>query len=163
MKQYGIDFPSISAFILVNVVSFLCVGWIIQALCDQRLHVDRTEQRAAQMSSAFRKMLDMRFGWHIGNIERIIYIYAIMFDKLSLLTAWVILKAFFGWLEKPKLGSSAQMDGIAASSAEGISDEAVATITAFYSYIYGNGISLLSGVFLAHVGLVLSRVISLSL
>lgn len=104
MNQYGIDVPSISAFVLVNLISFFCVGWIVQALCDQRLHVDRTEQRAAQMSSAVRKMLDMRFGWHIGNIERIIYIYAIMFDKLSLLTAWVILKAFFGWLEKPRIG-----------------------------------------------------------
>jgi hypothetical protein len=114
------------------------------------------------MSSAVRKMLDIRFGWHIGNIERIIYIYAIMFDKLSLLTAWVILKAFFGWLEKPRMGSSATIEGIVGAGVEDRTDEVVASITLFYSYIYGNGISLLSGVFLAHVGLVLSRAISLS-
>jgi len=38
----------------------------------------------------------------IGGLERTLYIYAGMFSHYELVTAWLIMKGFFGWIERTR-------------------------------------------------------------
>jgi hypothetical protein len=63
----------------------------------------------------------------IGNLERCLYVFAIMFGQPGIITAVVILKAFFGWVEQ--LGAKATTNGAPSMKAH---------IAVYYVYIIGN-------------------------
>lgn len=85
----------------------------------------------------------------IGRLERIGYISAIVFSIPALITAIIILKAFFAWSEsKDSLG--------AATASQASSKPAyLATLAHYQTYVFGNLISLLFGVFLGLAALFL--------
>jgi hypothetical protein len=81
-----------------------------------------TIEGAENDAKAWPAKLDIEFGKRIGRIERISYIYAFMLGQFSLLSAWVILKAFYGWIQKPDVAQSG-------------APESEKEITTFYSYV----------------------------
>jgi hypothetical protein len=146
----GIDIPLFFGFIVANLFSWLWADKIIQKLYSKRFeeithsNKDQTVRKAEAMTELWRSTLDIDFGKRIGRIERIFYIYSFTLGQLSLLSAWVILKAFYGWIQKPDIARSETSEN----------DKA---ITTFYTYIYGNALSILAGLILSHFGLVLAK------
>jgi len=138
LKNIGIDIYFIISFIVVNLISWLWAADAIQSMYHRRFKEKNKE---------WHSKLDLNFGKQIGRLERIFYIYSVMFGQFSLLNAWVILKAFFGWTQKTIIYSKMR--------------KKEKEITIFYSYLYGNALSLLAGLSLAHFGLFLYRVIEL--
>jgi hypothetical protein len=150
----GIDLPAFCGFAAACLVSWVWADIVIQSLYNKRFkemmesNPNLTHSQATQARHSWNRKLDLEFGKRIGRIERIFYIYAVMFDALTLLSAWVILKAFYGWIQKP---SVAQSDA----------PEAEKEITTFYLYIYGNALSLLVALIVAHGGKILANVFDL--
>jgi hypothetical protein len=152
LVKAGIDLPGLIAFLVVCTISWFFADNLIQYFYTRRLHSvvqrspDQTIGKIAQEEDAWRRRLALDFGRIIGRLERIFYIYALMFDALGVLTSWVILKAFFGWIQSP---SSSQPD-----DADG-----ARTMLSFYLYIYGNALSILSAILLYRLALVLSNIL----
>jgi hypothetical protein len=63
----------------------------------------------------------------IGGLERILYIFGVMAEKYELLAGWLVMKAFFGWIEESK------------------SD--IGSLVRYYGFLQGNLTSLLIGLF----------------
>jgi len=83
--------PTILAFGIVSTIGYFALDRVIQRLQKYRFPeevVKRSEQ-------------DVRYGRIIGRLERIFYIYAIMSNFEGILSGWLVLKAFFGWLQRP--------------------------------------------------------------
>lgn len=81
--------------------------------------------------------------------ERVIYIFGIMFNYPYLITGVLILKAFFAWTEKsaePPSGTTAT-----APNQQGM----FAVIAHYHTYVVGNLLSVLTGLFFAMLGLYL--------
>jgi uncharacterized metal-binding protein len=77
----------------------------------------------------------------IGTIERVIYVFGIMFaGAYALISGWLVLKAFSAWLQ----GSELQPNPIRGRMAY------------YHLYLYGNALSLMTGLALGFVGLQLS-------
>lgn len=142
--QYAVNLPQLIAYLLVCMVSWWCVDGFIAGRCTafNRTLVD-DPSRTGVDNDARRALLEelsvLKHGKAIGQIERLFYIYAIMLNQFTLLSAWIIMKAFFGWIEKPGL-------------TEALRDDERMNVKVYYSYIYGNALSLLVSVALAHVG-----------
>lgn len=149
-QTLGVDFGLLIGFLVANLVSWVVADRLIQRLYKKRFseivesNRDQTLQDADAKSEAWRTKLDLEFGKRIGRIERVFYIYAVMLGQFSLLSAWVILKAFYGWIQKPDVAQLA------------VSDEDK-EITTFYAYIYGNALSLLAALILGHFGLLVAN------
>jgi hypothetical protein len=75
--------------------------------------------------------------WIIGALERVIFIYALMFGQPGLITGVLILKAFFSWTEQ-----RATADPAATAAAE--SARRLETIAHYHTYVIGNFLSLLT-------------------
>jgi hypothetical protein len=47
----------------------------------------------------------------VGGLERVLYVYAVMSGKYEVITGWLVMKAFFGWIgperRRAKKGTSA--------------------------------------------------------
>ncbi len=74
--------------------------------------------------------------------------------QFTLLTAVVILKAFFGWIRTPEIilaSGSLQDDEKAATSRH--------VIVLFHAYVFGNLLSLLTAMILGHGALVLAKLL----
>jgi len=151
LQALGINLTLLIGFALANLVSWVWADDLIQDLYRRRFreltesNPDQTLRAAQAKGELWRTKLDLDFGKRIGRIERIFYIYSVMLGQFSLLSAWVILKAFYGWIQKP---------GVAQSGAPEEDKE----ITTFYAYVYGYALSLLAALVLAHAGLLISSV-----
>lgn len=148
-RSAGREPCALIGFFVANLISWVAADNFIQGLYDKRFNEivksnpDQTLRDAQAKSEAWRNKLDLEFGKQIGRIERVFYIYAVMFTQFSLLSAWVILKAFYGWIQKPSVAQSAAPE----------EDK----ITTFYAYIYGNALSLILALTLGHFGLLVSQ------
>src|SRR5688572_29969781 len=109
VAKLGIDLPAFGGFGLACLLSWLFADVIIQNLYRKRFkemlesNLNLTHAQDKEAMKDWNKKLDLAFGKRIGRIERVFYIYAIMFNGLTLLSAWVILKAFYGWIQKPSI------------------------------------------------------------
>lgn len=91
----------------------------------------------------------------MGRTERPLYIFAIMFAQSGVITAVIILKAFFNWTQvftEPSLSS----DQLASPPAEATAIERMRkTIAHYHAYVIGNLISLALALLLAELGIYL--------
>lgn len=90
------------------------------------------------MDGEIRQFLAMELAREIGRVEKLVYVLAVMLGQYSLITAVIILKAFFGWINIPRSPSQ--------------SSELQSDLNYYYVYIYGNMLSLIVGLFLGFVG-----------
>lgn len=150
LQTLGVNFGTLIGFLVANLVSWMAADYLIQKLYKRRFseivetNPDQTLRDAQAKSEAWRNKLDLEFGRRIGRIERVFYIYAVMLGQFSLLSAWVIMKAFYGWIQKPNVAQSAAPD----------EDK---EITTYYAYIYGNALSLLAALTLGHFGVLVAN------
>jgi hypothetical protein len=80
----------------------------------------------------------------IGSLERVIYIFAIMFGLFPLITGVLILKAFYGWTDKSGTAKGTDESGTAKPSEEEMEINAMhAQIAHFHTYIIGNFLSVM--------------------
>jgi hypothetical protein len=99
IASFGIDLPSFFGFLFASLLSWFFADSIIQRLYskrfDEMMGVDQnlTGNDIQRGKVDLANKLDLDFGKRIGRIERVFYIYSIMFNALTLLSAWVILKA----------------------------------------------------------------------
>ncbi len=132
LQYLGIDPSLLLGFAVASLLSWLWADGAIQALYTRRFmeltegNPDQTLRAAQAKSELWRAKLDLDFGKRIGRIPRIFYIDSVMLGQFSLLSAWVILKAFHGWIQKP---------GVAQSAPDGDKE-----ITTFYACVLGQGI-----------------------
>ena len=92
----------------------------------------------------------------IGCAERPLYIFAIMFAQPGVITAVIILKAFFNWTqvltETPPAPASAAENKSPKSLAAERHERMRKTIAHYHAYVIGNLISLALGLALAELG-----------
>lgn len=148
MEGYGIDFPILIGFLFSNLISWLFIDYIITYFYKRRFSdlseaLDKKPSEKLVLIEEWQLKLDIDFGKRIGRLERVLYIYAIMFGKTAILGAWIVLKAFFGWIGKHNRNSQNEI-------------EEMQDITQYYAYIYGNALSLIFALLLSHFGLLLS-------
>ncbi len=128
LQSLGIDPGLFLGFAVASLLSWLWADGAIQALYTRRFgeltesNPDQTLRTAQARSELWRAKLDLDFGKRSDRIERIFYIDSVMLGQFSLFSAWVILKAFYGWIQKP---------GVAQSGAPGEDKE----ITTFYACV----------------------------
>jgi hypothetical protein len=152
----GISLGGLGGFAVAVIISWIAGDNIILTLYKRRFkeivleNPDRSLRDAEARSEAWRNKLDLEFGKRIGRIERIFYIYAVMLNQFALLSAWVILKAFYGWIQKPTVAQST-------------ATEEDKDITTFYAYVYGNALSILAGIICGHAGVVVAHLLNRSL
>lgn len=150
LQMLGVNLSLLLGFLVANLLSWLVADYLIQKLYRIRFaeivgsNPDQTMRDAQAKSEGWRNKLDLDFGKRIGRIERVFYIYAVMLGQFTLLSAWVIMKAFYGWIQRPSVASSTAV-------------EEDKEITTFYAYIYGNALSLLAALMLAHIGLLIAN------
>ncbi|HWX84653.1 MAG TPA: hypothetical protein VNZ48_13720 [Xanthobacteraceae bacterium] len=72
----------------------------------------------------------------IGGLERVLYIFGVMSGQYQLITGWLVMKAFFGWI---KSESAADVQG------GSVDDGTSAALDRFNSFLIGNLLSLLIG------------------
>ena len=150
LEASGVGVELLGGFAAADLISWIIVDHVILALYNRRFkeilrgNLNLTGDQVNAKSISWRDKLDLDFGRRIGRIERIFYIYAVMLNQFTLLSAWVILKAFYGWIQKPAVSQS--------SASEEDKD-----ITTFYAYVYGNALSILTGIICGHVGLVVQE------
>lgn len=143
LLNLGIDYTTFLGFLVANLISYFMIDRVIQKFYDHRfneltqLNLENTLREANQESERWKRRLNLDFGKRIGRIERFFYIYSVMLNQFTLLGAWTILKAFYGWIQKPTVAQS-------------MVPEEDKEITTFYIYIYGNALSILSGLLLGH-------------
>ena len=80
---------------------------------------------------------DMTFAPIIGILERIIYIAGIMFGAYVLISGWLVMKAFNAWLMTTELEGPRAKERMAY----------------YHLYLYGNALSLITGLVLGFIGL----------
>ena len=114
---------------LPDMVSFVLAGalaWFPGAPVVQRLILRASpDQERALLSRA------------VGTVECLLYIYSVMVHDYSTVAGWLVLKGFYGWID-PRL------------KRRNLSTEDI--IELYYSYILGNGYSLLLGLGLGQIG-----------
>jgi hypothetical protein len=72
----------------------------------------------------------------IGRLERVLYIFGVMSGHYELITGWLVMKAFFGWIKSENT----------ADVQEGVVDDGTsAVLDRFNSFLIGNLLSLLIG------------------
>jgi hypothetical protein len=154
VMTYSLDVPGIEVSKLAGFAAGVLVSWIagdplILWLYSRRFRKIIEGNRSLTFDQGdiehqrWRNRLDLEFGRIIGRIERIFYIYAVTMSQFTLLSSWVILKAFYGWIQKPTLAQTG-------------APEEDKDITAFYAYIYGNALSIMVGLACGHLALVVA-------
>ena len=155
LLQFGIHLPQFIGYVVACAISWFAADPIIHWRYKQLFHQltndpNKTGKQHEADKAKLASILELKFGKRIGRIERLIYIYAVMLNQFTLLSAWVVLKAFYGWLEKPALAKAFPND-----------DSKHATL--YYAYIYGNGLSLLTALVLAHLGFIVQNAMNLAI
>lgn len=116
LQFLGIDPGLLLGFAVASLLSWLWADGAIRALYTRRFkefteaNLDQTLRAAQARSALWRAKLDLDFGKRIDRIERIFYIDTVMLGQFSRLSAWVILKALYGWIQKPGIAQSGAPD-----------------------------------------------------
>jgi hypothetical protein len=151
--------PAVRADALIFVVSFLIAALlaiapghhIVRGLHNLILHNVRTYDPTKTLQQLVGEFFGLSphakhydpAGGLVGCLERSVYVFAIMFAQPGVITGVLILKAFFGWVEK-----ISDTDPDKAPSVR-------AYVAVYYAYIIGNLISLIVGLALGELGFLL--------
>jgi len=103
-----------------------------------------------------------RINGMIGTLERMLYVYAVFRNQYSIISGWLVLKAFFGWMQRAeglsgqscKAAEPAPQDGGAGDASTRLHQ---GVYLKYCMYIYGNGLSLAVGLACGEAALLLSE------
>jgi hypothetical protein len=127
---FGLDLAWLLAFFAASAMS-----WLVNPIVHW-LHQRNLQKESKEVQDHF----DMAFAPTIGKLERVLYIYAIMYapggSAFAIISGWLVMKAFSVWLERTD-----------------------ARMRPYHLYLYGNALSLLAGLALGSIGLMLYRII----
>lgn len=174
LEFVGIELHSILGFMAAAAISFRFIDKKIQDLHDSILRREGIARDTTGLNKQnseedwnrnghffnelFEKqgLLSLRKGAKIGQLERLFYIYAMMNPNgFDLIAAIVILKAFFGWIDVRNL--KVFKNGLDLNSTQ----INMLNVELYYAYIFGNLLSLGSGILLGHLAIVVARSIDL--
>ena len=115
-------------------------------------HIHRMAFDRVPKSAASQEFIELEFrsvgaAW-IGRVERVIYVFGIMFGQSGVITAVIILKAFFNWTDKFLAMSQDQNADIDARK-QNYTD----IISNYHVYLVGNLLSIIVGLFWGEVGI----------
>jgi hypothetical protein len=142
--HYGIDVPC--------VIGFLCgvtLVWLssdrIKEIIDRQATAVLNKMPKEGMEEERQRAIHEIFDWPgaklIGVLERILYVYAVQILAWPLVAGWLAMKAFFIRLAEP--------DQLPVGRRQPI----------YHLYLYGNMISVLSGLIFGHIARAISAVI----
>lgn len=141
-----------------NAIVLRCYGWIRRRL---------DSAGGVTLADLFSGCDDSRDRYHInqtiGNLERVLYLYAVFRNQYSLISGWIVLKAFFGWVrETESLPAKSGTVRPPAPESSGGCPSAVAPpqqelYLKYCLYIFGNGLSLAVGIACGEVALILAE------
>lgn len=126
---------------------------------------DKIEDAAEAEYKIIFKHFDLDTAARIGKWERVIYVFGVMFGggAWSLISGWLVLKAFNGWLEGMEISkptseaANLPLPTVTASAAVAADASSKANRMIYYHlYLFGNALSLMAGVALGFVGLQLA-------
>jgi len=164
LARTGVDLATLTGLGLACLVSWCCVDALIQRHY-RKLH-------RGELKDDWPVPLEgVSLCRSIGRIERLLYIYSIASGVYGILSAWIILKAFFGWMqeaEQNKMTVYAETEYVDqarpkpdAAELEKARERARRRITGYYLYIYGNALSLIAALILTHAGMVVAAALRL--
>jgi hypothetical protein len=149
LNQYGFDLPAILGFLVGTILAYSPGHWFVGKLFERRKNIVETRLKAdlerrheehtvEEELENFQHELDLENAVVIGKWERALYVYSVMFGQFSLLSGWLVMKAFFGWL-----GTKEQ---------EREQEQARWRMRKYHLYLYGNLWSLLTGLGCGAIG-----------
>jgi hypothetical protein len=173
LTKVDINIPSIVGFYVSAFISFNFIDTPIQKLHDRilvkknvllkdcfggskKIEATSTTKSNAEIRKQFQRehLLSLSKGLEIGQLERLFYIYAVMNQGgFDLIAGIIVLKAFFGWMDTGKIRRSIDASGTAGES------EDSEDVLLYYAYIYGNLLSLASGILLGHTATFIAKVV----
>lgn len=86
--------PRALGFLLALFLCWKPGSWLCDFLCDLW---------AAAICKRHKATLDNPYGDTgslIGKLERCLYVYSVFTEQVGLVTTWIILKAFFSWIDR---------------------------------------------------------------
>jgi hypothetical protein len=178
----SVDWQWVSAFVIAALLSWPFNRLVRMLFRNQMRHcaqsiVDRDRTRQVSVDAKFREIethFDMESAPLIGKVERILYIFGIMFTgAYAIISGWLVLKAFNTWLEGLELAGVPANPAAAATApatTQGQQDPAdyqrerdrlqeernrlkADRMSYYHLYLYGNALSLLTGLALGVIGL----------
>jgi hypothetical protein len=158
-----IDLPLLSGLAVACLVSWSCVDRLIQKHYETLTATLKNEPGLVTSEDILpSEQRTEKPTWpplraRVGRTERLLYIYAIASGVYALLSGWIVLKAFFGWIYESKLPELVE-EGQRHESALQLSRR---KLVGFYLYIYGNALSLIAAVVLTYVGLTIAAALRL--
>jgi hypothetical protein len=155
LYQYGVDLPAILGFLVGTFLAYFPGHRFVGALFERRRSIVKTRMEAdlektlkrdtadykskvEEEVETFERELDLENAVVIGKWERALYVYSVMFNQFSLLSGWLVMKAFFGWL-----GTKEQ---------EREQERARWRMRKYHLYLYGNVWSLIVGLGCGAIG-----------
>jgi hypothetical protein len=165
--SYNIDWAWLIAFAIASALSFFPIHWIVLKLHDRRMNreiegnenltgIQRKEKKEALLSH-----FDLEFAGTIGKLERIVYIFSVMYGAaFAVLSGWLVMKAFTTWLEKQDPNEDLPPAPATAGTPPSAPPADKATMMRIYHlYLYGNVLSLLSGLGLGALGVAVAKIL----
>ncbi len=108
----------------------------------------RMETSAEDEYKLIKKHFDMELAPLIGKVERVIYVFGIMFGgAFALISGWLVLKAFAAWVGEIRRPETPE------NVTTSVEKTSAPRLAYYHLYLYGNALSLLAGLALGLVGL----------
>jgi hypothetical protein len=154
-SDHFINLPNIIGYLVAAALACGPGNWLVrwQQIRLQRRLINyssgMTLGKILEEEEKIRRFLGMELAVEIGRLEKLVYVLAVMLDQYGLITAVIILKAFFGWITIPQNSSeSGELgDRLAFYNYK---------LDFFYVYILGNVLSLLVALALGLVGKIIA-------
>jgi hypothetical protein len=133
------------SFCLAIFLSVFPGYFIIRVLYDFILHNAKSHDRRRTFKQVVEGLYDTKASpasGLVGCLERSLYIFGVMSGESGVITAVVILKAFFAWATEG-----------AATAGTNSTERTQSTIILYYAYLIGNFLSLILGLALGELGI----------
>jgi len=157
----------IASFLLAAVIAGL-LNWPVRNVFIMQLGraadeiSSKTRKPKPEVLKDLENHFDLPTASLIGKLERILYVFGIMFGgAFAIISGWLVLKAFNTWLEvfeqtQPgPLGTSQNAAGKAAEQ-QAANDKKLSRMIYYHLYLVGNAMSLMMGITLGFLGLQLA-------
>jgi hypothetical protein len=138
-RNCGIDVPFLVGFLVAIVLGIWPGNWLVAQIHKWQLKTllkpdgSKTFDEFNKEYDDLLKLFDWRFAQLIGRTERILYVIAVMTAQYSILSGWLVMKAFFGWLSRPRRPQSE-------------------SLPYYHMYLFGNALSILCGLLCGSIG-----------